>query len=203
VVVAATIPMGIIQASSTMTDTVVALWVACAAAEALALWSGGMAAQPGFFASLAAGLALLTKPTAAAFVLPVGSSWRDPIPKGQPVQVPEWGLAAVVLVSAVNAGHWIRNMDLYGNPVSGAGRIAEHANHRMTPAGASPTCCATPPCTPGHPGTAGAADLRGDCTDPRLDRDRPKRPGTTSVGPFKPVLATTNEHAPATWCMRC
>jgi hypothetical protein len=46
VVTAASLPMGIAQASSSMTDYVVALWVMCAAAEALPLLAGGSPAPP-------------------------------------------------------------------------------------------------------------------------------------------------------------
>jgi hypothetical protein len=195
VVVAATIPMGIIQASSTMTDSVVALWVICAAAEALALWSGASATQPVIFASLAAGLALLTKPTAAAFVLPVGIFFAVILfRKVSRLQFLKWGLAAVLLVSAVNAGHWIRNMDLYGNPISGAGRISEHANQRMTPAGVTSNLLRNAALHTGLPWGPPARLIYDAIVQVHhwLGID-PNDPRTTSVGPFKPILATTNE----------
>ncbi len=194
-VAAATIPMGIIQASSTMTDSVVALWVICAAAEALALWSGESTAQSVVFASLAAGLALLTKPTAAAFVLPVGIFFAVILlRKVTLLQLLKWGLAAVVLVSAINAGHWIRNTDLYGNPISGAGRIAEHANQLITPGGVISNLLRNAALHTGLPWGPPARLIYDAILQVHhwLGVD-PNDPRTTSVGPFKPILATTNE----------
>ena len=62
--------MGIVQASSTMNDYVVALWVVIVAAETLELMRHPARAEPLVFASLAAGLALATKPTSVPFILP-------------------------------------------------------------------------------------------------------------------------------------
>jgi hypothetical protein len=195
VVAAATIPMGIVQASSTMTDSVVAFWVVCAAAEALALWSGAAPGSSMLYAGLAAGLALLTKPTAAAFVLPVGIFFAAILFRKVTLrQFVGWGLAAVVLVSAVNAGHWIRNTELYGNPVSSAGRIAEHANHRMDPAGVISNLLRNAALHTGLPWGPPARLVYEAIVQIHhwLGID-PNDPGTTSVGPFKPILATTNE----------
>jgi hypothetical protein len=151
-VLAATIPMGIVQASSTMTDLVAAFWVACTAAEALALWQGSengivWAASlpkpshfpvflPLVFISLGAGLALLTKPTAAAFVLPFGVLvgvllWR----RWGFRQMLLWGGIAAVLVFGLNAGHLMRNAALYGNPLGDSTRLSIHTNKLITPQG--------------------------------------------------------------------
>lgn len=195
VVVAASIPMGIVQASSTMTDTVVALWVICAAAEALALLAGGPTLQAVFFSSLAAGLALLTKPTAAAFVLPVGIFFAlILIRKASLLQFLIYGLAAILLVSAVNAGYWIRNTDLYGNPISGAGRIAEHANGLITPAGVISNLLRNAALHAGMPwGPPDRLIYDAILQVHKWLRVDPNDPRTTSAGPFKPILATTNE----------
>ena len=58
-VAAATIPMGIVQASSTMTDAIVAFWVICAVSETLSLQRGGAIAPLVIYSSLAAGLGIL------------------------------------------------------------------------------------------------------------------------------------------------
>ena len=116
VLFAATLPMGISQASSTMTDYVVAFWIVCVWVETLALQE-----PPGHWASavmagLAAGLALLSKPTAAAYLVPWAVyisvvTWRQlglfrAIPRGAVVV----GLAVVL-----NAGFALRNISLYGS----------------------------------------------------------------------------------------
>jgi len=195
VVVAASIPMGIVQASSTMTDTVVAFWVICAAAEAMPLLAGGSTAQGVTFASLAAGLALLTKPTSAAFVLPVGILIAAIlVRKASLLQLLKWGTAAVLLVGAVNAGHWLRNYDLYGNPISGAGRIAEHANQLMTPQGVISNLLRNAALHTGLPwGKADRLIYEAILQIHKWLRVDPNDPRTTSVGPYKTIHATTNE----------
>ncbi|MFZ6029662.1 MAG: hypothetical protein ACOYYS_18265 [Chloroflexota bacterium] len=135
-VVAATIPMSIVQASSTMTDLVAAFWVACVAVEALHLWAGSMQPAGLAFAALGAGLALLTKPTAAAFVLPFGAlvgvllwrhwGWRRTF---------LWAGIAGLLVLGVCAGHLARNTALYGNPLGDQARLSTHANELRSPQG--------------------------------------------------------------------
>ncbi|MCJ7706412.1 MAG: hypothetical protein MUO38_02220, partial [Anaerolineales bacterium] len=70
VVLTVTVPMGIAQASSTMTDYVVAFWVMAAVVEGLDLIGQGPAGGV-FYAGLAAGLALVTKPTAVAYLVPL------------------------------------------------------------------------------------------------------------------------------------
>ena len=202
VVAAASIPMGIAQASSTMTDYVVAFWVMCAMAEvlpllaeALPLWRGGSAAQAVTFASLAAGLALLAKPTSAAYVLPVGIFIAVIlIRKASPLQLLKWGLTAILLTGAVNAGHWARNYDLYGNPISGAGRIAEHANGLMIPGGVLSNLLRNVALHTSVP-WAKADRLVYEAViqihkwiqvDPNDER-------TTAVGPYKVILPSTSE----------
>jgi hypothetical protein len=195
VVAAASIPMGIAQASSTMTDTVVAFWVMCAAAEALPLLAGGSPAQAVPFASLAAGLALLTKPTAAAYILPVGILIASIlIRKTSILQFLKWGLAAVFLAGAVNAGHWVRNYDLYGNPISGAGRIAEHANGLMTPGGVISNLLRNAALHTSVPwAKADRLVYEAVIQIHKWIQVDPNDPRTTSVGPYKVFLPSTSE----------
>ena len=128
-VYAATIPMGIVQASSTMTDYVVALWLVATAGEVI-----GMARDPSpggavVYAGAGAGLAMVTKPTAAPyllalFLLAVVGVWR-----ARPVRIP-WAATAVglVLLLALNLGAWTRNTMIYGDPLSGGDQLSVHAN---------------------------------------------------------------------------
>jgi hypothetical protein len=122
----ATAPMALVQASSTMTDGVAGFWCACAAAETLAIREGSRGAT--IWASLVAGLAVLTKPTAAAFLLPFGvwaaiqmrrtMGWR---------RASLAGAAALGVILLINAGHIARNIALYGQPMNPV-RVARHAN---------------------------------------------------------------------------
>ncbi len=134
-VVAATLPMGIIQASSTMTDYVVALWTAIAVSELLEAKSGGddLPLEVALFGGGAAGLAVYTKPTAMVYLLPlalVGSYWiwRRYSLRGALAL----GALALVVVLGLNAGHWLRNLRTYGDPWGGSERIAQHGNQLLT-----------------------------------------------------------------------
>lgn len=70
VVFAVTLPMGIVQASSTMNDYVVAFWVVCAAVETLILMQDRLDLTNILMLSTAAGLAIFTKPTAYPYLFP-------------------------------------------------------------------------------------------------------------------------------------
>lgn len=112
-VVAATIPMGILQASSTQNDYAVAFWLVCFVAHVLA--RDRLARWGWLGASL--GLALLTKSTAMAFAPPfvlwlILSELRTRRWRALP------GLAAVALVVvALNAPHVGRNIGTHGTPL--------------------------------------------------------------------------------------
>jgi hypothetical protein len=129
-VFAATLPMGIAQASSTMTDYVVALWMVVLFSESLTYaQSPGNTAAIGF-ASLAAGLGLFTKPTAFAFLLPFLVMFAAVTLRHQPLRLALRNtVAAGALVFLVNAGHLVRNQSLYGNPIANPERISIHATN--------------------------------------------------------------------------
>ena len=114
-VVAATIPMGILQASGTQNHYVTAFWLVCFAYYALRFMAApGWANSVGVGASL--GLAILTKEFsymyAAPFVvwLSLAGLWRR---RGRAVPL-LFVIAAITL--AVNLGHYARNVALGGTP---------------------------------------------------------------------------------------
>ena len=114
----ATLPMGIAQASSTMTDYVAGFWLVCVAVEFLSLWGEQ---RPGwrtvFFLSLAAGLALATKSTVYGFVLPFALA--TPVllfRKTQIVQFAKLLALAVLVVGLLSGGYVTRNFRTYGMP---------------------------------------------------------------------------------------
>jgi hypothetical protein len=114
----ATLPMGIAQASSTMTDYVTGFWVVCVAVEFLFLWTEE---KPNWrtvlFLSLSAGLALATKSTALTFLLPFAIA--TPVllfRKTSRIQFLELVALAVLVVGLVNAGYVTRNLRTYGAP---------------------------------------------------------------------------------------
>ncbi len=119
-VVAATLPMGMLQASSTQNDYVVTFWLVCLAYFILAaIRSPGWGVSAAVGASL--GLALLTKATAYLFAAPLlvwllvsyGRSMRWRCCR-------HFFLIAVVAL-ALNLGHLLRNTNLYGTPLAWQG----------------------------------------------------------------------------------
>jgi hypothetical protein len=128
-ITAATLPMGIAQASSTMTDYVTAFWVLCAASETLSLASD--AESPGALVpwlSAAAGLALLSKATAFPFLLPLGL-WAAVSLFRRAGARRGVALAALtgLIVLLLSAGHLARTIRIYGTPIP-PDRLTTHSN---------------------------------------------------------------------------
>jgi len=115
-VIAATIPMGILQASSTQNDWVVSFWLVCFIYYLMLL-----KARPAWICSsivgASLGLAILTKATAYVYALPFllwFGLWG--------LKTLRWKMWKPVLIMAVaviiiNLGHCVRNYDVYGNPL--------------------------------------------------------------------------------------
>jgi hypothetical protein len=126
----ATTPMTIVQAGSTMTDIVLAVWLLGVTAELLAVGRrGDDAPAPFLFMAIGAGLAMVTKPTAFAYLLPL-AVWavvsllrRRPLGRQLAVAV----LGAIVVLS-INAGYFSGNFRLYGNPVAPPKRVLQHGS---------------------------------------------------------------------------
>lgn len=111
-----TIPMGILQSTSTQTDYVAAFWLVCLVYFSIRLKNRTSWVDSFGFGS-ALGLGLLTKGTVYVFAFPfvawliVSSFRRDD--RRKLVHV---GLALMVALIA-NAGHYARNFELYGSPL--------------------------------------------------------------------------------------
>ncbi len=119
-----TLPMGIVQASSTMTDCAVAFWMIVVAVEAVMVVRKEDDSWSIPILSLSAGLAILTKPTGYAFVLPFAILVAVALLRRKDFKF--FGrsvLVAVVLVLLLNFGHMSRNQESYGNPFGAQKRI--------------------------------------------------------------------------------
>jgi hypothetical protein len=124
---AAALPMGIAQASSTMTDYVLAYWMLCVAAESerLLAWEDHSLTYLG----LAAGLAIWTKPTAFAFLLPFAVLDLVLILRRRHFGRALASAALVAgLVLCVNVGAFARNLSVYGSPLGPQGEVSGFAN---------------------------------------------------------------------------
>lgn len=125
----ATLPMGIMQASNTMTDYVTTFWLLCLASEIFELGSGD---ESYGFMGLATALALLTKLTAAPFVAALGL--LAVVRLGRMRSIGEGLRAAgtvLVIVVALNAGPVLRNLHTYSSPFNPA-QVAVHRNQLPT-----------------------------------------------------------------------
>jgi hypothetical protein len=117
---AATIPMGIVEASSTINDYVATFGVVCVVVECLAYYKYGENRSL-VYLSLAAGLAMLTKPVAVPFLIPF-AAWLAYllIRRHGFVTLLKWGGVAILIIGLINAGYLTRNYITYGalsNPV--------------------------------------------------------------------------------------
>jgi hypothetical protein len=118
-VILATLPMGLLQASSTQNDYVVSYWLTCVIHYTLLLISRDRPTWPhalGTGASL--GLATLTKGTAYILALPYVIWLGTAMLRRSGVRL--WNRVTVLAALAVfiNTGHFSRNIDLFGAPLS-------------------------------------------------------------------------------------
>jgi hypothetical protein len=121
-VFAGTIPMGILQSSSTQNDYAVSFWLVCFIYFSISLIRQG---QLHWFYALGAGfslgLVILTKGTAYIFAVPfvvwIGYSLL------RTFRFQSWK-PAILLVAAclvLNSGHYARNLSLFGSPIGPRG----------------------------------------------------------------------------------
>jgi hypothetical protein len=131
---AATIPMGIVEASSSINDYVATFWVVCVVVEVLAYYRHDQNRSLGY-ASLAAGLALLTKPVAVPFMLPFALWLAYLIVKRHGIwPLLKWAGIAVLCVAVINLGFLARNVITYG-ALSNPADFEMHYNQLHTPQG--------------------------------------------------------------------
>ncbi len=117
---AATIPMGILQASTTQNDYVVAFWMVCFVYHLLLLRTKEMDGAIWLYslrAGVSLGLAILTKATAYIYAFPflflyVVCQFKASRPKLLRPLIIILGFSFVI-----NLGHYVRNFDLYGKPL--------------------------------------------------------------------------------------
>ncbi len=121
--IAATIPMGILQASSTQNDYAAAFWLVCFVYFGFAFKRSGTM-RDALATGIALGIAILTKATVYIFAIPFllwfscSILWKDRLSAIRPL----FAIALIVLL--LNSGHYTRNYGLYGNPL-GPGQESE------------------------------------------------------------------------------
>lgn len=107
--VCATIPMAILQASSTQNDLVVSFWLVCGIYFILK--------KDFFWIGVSLGLAFLTKGTAYIYIIPfIVFLILSQIKRMKTINPAPFFLMLIIFV-ALNSGYYIRNSQLYGNPL--------------------------------------------------------------------------------------
>jgi len=130
VVFAATIPMGILQSTSTQTDYVVTLWfvsfvyfliIDLKSSHPLNLVRLGVAL----------GLAILTKATAYIYAFPFLAWYVIAKSKGELGKATK--IIAIIgsIIILLNTGHYYRNITWFGSPLGPSGEVETYANERF------------------------------------------------------------------------
>lgn len=132
---AGTIPMGILQSTTTQADYVTAFWLVCFVAFGVGLSRDSeKSSRSALFAGLALGLALLTKGTAYVFAAPFGVwlIWRVFRNCGA-LPAARRGGAVLLVALTLNTGHYARNIQLAGHPLGPSTGRAGILNQRIGP----------------------------------------------------------------------
>ncbi len=116
-IVCATIPMGILQGSSTNNDYVISLWLVCFAHFTLLIIKDGAKITNISRLGASLGLAILTKGTAYIYAFPFCiwlSLWGI---KNLGLRVWKPFITVLFIILAINFGHYTRNTILFGSPL--------------------------------------------------------------------------------------
>ncbi len=117
----ATLPMGILQGSNTKNDYVLSFWLVCLVHYLISMDKGKIKPSNLLGFSLSLGLAFLTKGMAYIYVIPF-LIWAFIVCVRQRRSA-AWklALAGIGIAIGINLGHYLRNIDLFGSPLSTGG----------------------------------------------------------------------------------
>jgi hypothetical protein len=125
-VILVSIPMGILQASSTQNDYVLSFWLLCFIWSGMRLkktWNSGWLV----ITSASLGLAILTKGTAYLYALPFAFWLTWGVMKISPLRAITLAFAFAFSIFVLNSGHYTRNFLLFSNPLL-AGESVKYSN---------------------------------------------------------------------------
>jgi 4-amino-4-deoxy-L-arabinose transferase-like glycosyltransferase len=133
-VFAATLPMGILQATSAVNDFVVAFWMVCIAAELLDMEENRLSITNLTSMAGAAGLALVTKHTSIPYLTPfaLGAAILLTRRRRERSLIPG-ALIGLLLVVVLNWGYLNRNMQTYGGLAGPQERVGNQATQTLDP----------------------------------------------------------------------
>ncbi len=115
---AASVPMGVLQATSTQNDYVASLWLVCLAVFVVLAIKHEVSPIELLSLAAALGLGLLTKGTFYPYAVPFGVwliiHWLS---QRKPLLFLKRGILIVAVVIILNLGYWVRNTITYGGPL--------------------------------------------------------------------------------------
>ncbi|HVN56287.1 MAG TPA: DUF2142 domain-containing protein [Anaerolineaceae bacterium] len=131
-----TLPMAIIQATSTQNDLTTALWALACIYWVLVGVQRPLTRYEWIVFGLAAGLGALAKGTFYAYAIPF-FTWLfiSSVRKVGLKQAAAAALGSGLIVCLLNAGIWSRNISAYGSPLGDPGSVGYLANQELTPTG--------------------------------------------------------------------
>lgn len=123
----ASVPMGLLQATSTQNDLVAGFWLLCVAYLVLLDAGRTLHFTDHAILGLAIGVAILTKTTVYLYAFPfvvwhIVRMWRSHGPSAAARSAGVVGLTA----AALNAGYWGRNWITYGSPIGSVELVSGH-----------------------------------------------------------------------------
>jgi 4-amino-4-deoxy-L-arabinose transferase-like glycosyltransferase len=128
---AATLPIGILESTSTQNDLVVTFFLLCMA-ERLLAWRESRRMEDAGFMAIAMGLALATKGTAYLIGFPLGLWFlAEILPAGRRSAWPL--LVCGLLLLLPNLPGYMRNLAYSGSPVGTIGRVSNNAEFGLGP----------------------------------------------------------------------
>jgi hypothetical protein len=130
------IPMAILQATSTQTDLVTGYWLICSVYLVLLSKVRSLSGFEEIALGLSVGLGFLTKGTFYPLVLPIMAWYFFPILKGKEIKVvTRRGITMGVLVLLLNGGFWLRNISTFDGPLGPKEAISQHTELSLDPGG--------------------------------------------------------------------
>jgi len=131
---ALSIPIGILQSTSTQTDYVTAFWILCLTYFVVLSKQRPLRFIEWLCISLATGLGMLTKGTFYPYAFPILLWLFIPLLlQDRPRKVILKGFGFAVVVVVLNLGFWVRNTISFGGPLGSRGTVQQHVGVSLDP----------------------------------------------------------------------
>jgi hypothetical protein len=130
----ATLPMGILQATSTQTDYVTAFWIVGLAYYAVLAHQRCLSTFEWVLLCLLVALGMMTKGTFYPFALPF-LVWLfiSTLRQVGWLSTVKYALLGILVVGSMNAGVWVRNYQTYAFPLGPSAAIEDLSNETLSP----------------------------------------------------------------------